>query len=110
MSAIGKQLRARAAEFRKTANDLLTPEQAAKLLDKPELLVAAITGHVSANVFEALADVEDSRNALEVIDEKMARRQKVLSKAAAIRQAAARATSTGNWDEYDKLTASIDAE
>jgi len=64
----------------------------------------AIIGQVNAALFFALADMMDYLRTTTGTDSALERRRAILQRNDAIRKAAA----TGNWDEFDRLTAGDD--
>jgi hypothetical protein len=94
--SLADEFRTRAKEHRDAANSLI--DASAILTDRNH--VAATVGHVTAQLYTALADMEDYHHRAEEVESATARRRAILERNDAIRKAAAR----GDWDEFDRLT------
>lgn len=63
-----------------------------------------IVGKMTANLLHVLSELTAYLRATDQLDEMAIRRKEIMEKSNDIRIAAARAASTGNWDEFDRLT------
>ena len=95
-----EEFRARAAEVKKDALILLA---APDILTKADKLIGAIVGMVDAKVLEALASVVEYQEQVNNPNPRVARLRAIMQRNDAIRQAAAKGSSTGNWSEFDEL-------
>lgn len=94
---IWTELRTRAQESRTGAESL------SKKLSNVSSRALYVIGHVTANILDALADIEEFKAKSSGQSQVQTRRQQVLERMRAIRNAAA----GDNWDEFDKLAGGI---
>ncbi len=102
------QYRNQAKAQREAANALITEKQDQLIKQTPtgfdcKNLVTVLVGHTTANTLEAVADSMDYLAKTASQETLMNHAARVLDRNAQIRNAAALAVSTGNWDEFDRL-------
>ncbi|WP_068130847.1 hypothetical protein [Roseimaritima ulvae] len=106
------ELRSRAVEQRKLANALITDKQLIRAVVEPDgttrtdatNLLMAIVGQINATILESTADSLDYLRVATGEDSMVARRKAILERNDAVRTAAAIGSTTGNWDEFNRLT------
>jgi hypothetical protein len=86
-----------ANEQRKSAQVLL---ESVEISTDPKKQIATVVGLVTANMYEALADISEYLKGAERLDDILNTRKQIAEQNHALRLAAAR----GDWDEYDRIT------
>jgi len=100
---MAEKFRERSKEMREAAASLLTSPS---FTEDSKKLIAAIVGQIDADLYDALADMLDYQASKSSSDPKVAARQALIAKNDAIRKAASKAASTGDWSDFDRLAAS----
>ena len=95
---LSEKFRTTAADLRKAAEAVVVP---------PELinLKASIIGHIQANTLEALATTVEYLKGTEATDPISKARKDAIERSKLIREAAAKASVTGDWNEFDRIVA-----
>lgn len=100
MPSLGESFRSRATEQQQHARTLFESPEFGVDPQKQALFVAA---KVTANMLQLLGEVIDYLRAADNMDAAAEHRAKILEKSNAIRNAAAAAAATGNWDDFDRI-------